>query len=443
MPKDWPHHVKSGLVAVIGLARVIIRDVCAGFAEGSADARVSAKVAELEAEVAALREELRIKDARMARVEPRKRPHFTGEERLAILALRAGRGWTTVETASRFHLTAATIAEWFARRDEGGDAALVKTRVPVNRLPDFVAEIVSRLRATFPLLGTKRIAEMLAPLGLVMSEATVRRLAKRPVSGGGAPPGAGAKQGATEAVVVSAGGQRVTARYAHHVWHTDLTFVPTWAGLWVPWFPWSLPQRWPFGYWVGAVLDHHTRAVIKARVWKTLPTAARVVPMLKDAVRVAGRAPKYIVCDRGCQFRDDFSVWCDAENIVVRYGAVHRHGSIAMIERFWRSMKDECFRRFPVPLALPAMRTELAAYVRWYNAHRPHQALGGLTPAERLGEPKPVRRRRPYETRARMPVARDGPLAQRPRRTKGRLELVIVQRLGGAALPVIDLREAA
>ena len=48
----------------------------------------------LEHEPALLREELRIKDARLERVPPHRRPHYPAVERLAILELRAARGWS-------------------------------------------------------------------------------------------------------------------------------------------------------------------------------------------------------------------------------------------------------------------------------------------------------------------------------------------------------------
>ena len=109
LPSGWPKTVKTGLLHVVGLARIALIDVRAGFASGPSDAKAAARTAALESELAQLREELRIKDARMLRLDPRKRPHFTGEERLAILVLRAARGWTTAETARRFLLTAATV----------------------------------------------------------------------------------------------------------------------------------------------------------------------------------------------------------------------------------------------------------------------------------------------------------------------------------------------
>ena len=81
----------------------------------------------------ALQEELRIKDTRMARVPPRRRPHYTPLERMAILELRATRGWSVRQTADRLLLTPTTIPSWIARIDEDGPNALLQLRTPVNK----------------------------------------------------------------------------------------------------------------------------------------------------------------------------------------------------------------------------------------------------------------------------------------------------------------------
>ena len=68
----------------------------------------------LEAEVALLKEEIRIKDARLLRWDPRKRPQYPPTQRMAILELRAARSWSKQKTADSFHLTADTITTWCA-----------------------------------------------------------------------------------------------------------------------------------------------------------------------------------------------------------------------------------------------------------------------------------------------------------------------------------------
>lgn len=53
----------------------------------------------LEQELHFLRGEMRIKDARMECISPRRRPDYKPQARLDILALRASGGWSKAETA--------------------------------------------------------------------------------------------------------------------------------------------------------------------------------------------------------------------------------------------------------------------------------------------------------------------------------------------------------
>lgn len=119
-----------------------------------------------------LREEARILRSRVAAISARHRPRYPPPERLAILALRAANGWTIAETGRRFMVTVATIAIWMRRLDEGGEGALVAIPEPVNRYPEFVGEIVRRMRSSFPALGKVRIADMLARASLHLAPAT-------------------------------------------------------------------------------------------------------------------------------------------------------------------------------------------------------------------------------------------------------------------------------
>jgi len=48
----------------------------------------------------------------------------------------------------------------------------------------------------------------------------------------------------------------IVAKHPYHVWHIDLTIVPTHVGFWVPWFPFSGLLCWPFGYCVAVLVDH-------------------------------------------------------------------------------------------------------------------------------------------------------------------------------------------
>jgi hypothetical protein len=44
----------------------------------------------------------------------------------------------------------------------------------------------------------------------------------------------------------------------------------------------------------------------------------------------AGQRPKYTVNDQGSEFGEDYLEWCDDHDVRARFGAVGRHGSIAV-----------------------------------------------------------------------------------------------------------------
>jgi transposase InsO family protein len=274
-------------------------------------------------------------------------------------------------------ISAATIAGWLKRVDEKGTEALVQAARPVNRYADFVDHLVQRLKLSFPAMGKVRIAQLLARAGLHLAVSTVGRMAKRPSP---TPPSAA---GDVEPEANSAGVVRtVTAKYPGHVWNVDLTTVPTSGGFWVPWIPRALAQSWPFCWWVGFILDHFSRRVVGFSVFAKEPTAQQVSEMLDRAVERVGRAPTYTVTDQGPQFWGEYRAWCKRHGVKPRYGAVGQHGSLAVIERFFLTLKTEAMRVVMVPLSLAAMRAELVAFVQWYDAYRPHQSFAGRTPAE-------------------------------------------------------------
>ncbi len=93
--------------------------------------RFRAEIDRLDHELALLREELRIKNGRMERVPPHRRPHYTPLERMAILELRAARGWSARQAAERLLLTPTTVGAWMARINEEGPNALLQIREPI------------------------------------------------------------------------------------------------------------------------------------------------------------------------------------------------------------------------------------------------------------------------------------------------------------------------
>ena len=373
--------MKTAILHVISLARVALVAARGRAAQSrKSHVRLRAELAEARREISLLEEELRLKDLRMGCVKPRRRPHYRSTERLAILELRAARGWNTAQTASRFHLQPATVTDWMRRVDEGGERALVQTPEPVNRFPDLVRYIVRRLETLCPTMGKKRIAQTLARAGLELGVTTVGRMLKeregrRPKS----------EDAAVDAESVGNTGEPtpVRAKGPNDIWQLDLTVVPTARGFWTAWFPFSIVQAWPFSWWVACVVDHYSRRVLGFAVFPKEPKSIDIRRFLGGIAGKIGATPKYIVTDKGGQFDcPGFRAWCKSRGILPRYGSTASLYATTIVERFFRSLKQEWLRRIQVALRHEAMRREVATYLGWYEKHRPHQGLDGLTPKE-------------------------------------------------------------
>lgn len=177
LPNNWPRYVRSAVIHTISLAQVAVT-ATRSWAVNNWNTRVRLKAENdrLRQEIGLLEEELRIKDARMLRVPAHERPHYAPIERLAILELRAARGWSLAQTARRLLVTTATVASWMRRLNEQGPSAIVQIQEPVNKYPDFVRYIVRRLKVLCPTLGKAKMAHMLSRAGLHLATTTVRRM---------------------------------------------------------------------------------------------------------------------------------------------------------------------------------------------------------------------------------------------------------------------------
>ena len=179
-------------------------------------------------------------------------------------------------------------------------------------------------------------------------------------------------------------------------------------------------------------------------VFKKQPTSVQIRTFLG---RLYAKAkPKYIICDKGSQFWcDGFKAWCKRRNIRPRFGAVGQYGSIAVLERFIRTMKDRCTRRITVPLRRDAFRRELMLFIDWQNEHRPDDALSGRTPNE-VYHNRPAANESPRaEPRANWPPNAPcaGPRAPLDGTPGRRVELVVRYHAGRKHLPIVKLRHVA
>ena len=235
--KSWPTVVKSAVLHAIGLVQFVMTRTRANSTDSRITrVRLKAKLDQAEQEIALLNEELRLKDARFSRISPRNRPHYRPTERMAILELRAARGWSNSQTARCLILAESeTIASWTKSARVEGHSPAVETPEPVNKYPDFVRHIVQRLKALCPTMGRKRIAQLFARSALHLGVTTIGRMLKQK------PRGLAEVKKSTNSPARTPSDNRhmrvMTAKYPDHVWHVDLTTVPVLLGFWTPWLP--------------------------------------------------------------------------------------------------------------------------------------------------------------------------------------------------------------
>jgi hypothetical protein len=119
---------------------------------------------------------------------------------------------------------------------------------------------------------------------------------------------------------------------------------------------------------------------------------------------------------------------------------VGQYGSIAGTERLILSVKNEHTRIISIPLWETEMRKVLVTYAQWYNQHRPHQSLDGLTPLEVRLKSVPIRNRPKFEPRKYYPVSSTILL----RGHQGdKLDLIVMPFDANPHLPIIELKKAA
>ena len=155
--------------------------------------------------------------------------------------------------------------------------------------------------------------------------------------------------------------------------------------------PYSTRTRvWRWGVWptwVLVAIDHFSRAVMAIAPLEG-PNAGWVVGAMEEAFTQHG-APRHLISDQeGVFISDAFQDLLIPWDVKQRFGAVGKHGSIAVTERVILTLKYEWLKRVPVIRGLDHLEQLLRDFAIYYNEYRGHTTLGGAVPAViYLGEP--------------------------------------------------------
>ena len=150
----------------------------------------------------------------------------------------------------------------------------------------------------------------------------------------------------------------------NQVWCADITYIPMRRG---------------FLYLV-AVMDWSSRKVLSWRLSNTMD-GEFCREALEGALTTHG-LPEIFNTDQGSQFTSPrFTELLTDAGVQVSMDGRGRWMDNVFIERLWRSLKYECVYMNAFETGSEA-RAGLRRWIDYYNAERPHSALGGRTPAE-------------------------------------------------------------
>ena len=223
-------------------------------------------------------------------------------------------------------------------------------------------KLIDRQYLATPFYGARKIAAWLKSQGQWVNRKRVRRLMRimglraiyrRPRTSTPAP---GHK---TYPYLLN--GMKITR--PNQVWAADITYIPMARG---------------FLYLV-AIIDWYSRYVLSWRLSNTLEVGF-CVEALEEALS-KGR-PEIFNTDQGAQFTSEaFTELLEQHGVRISMDGKGSYNDNLFIERLWRSVKYEEVYLKAYQDGRDA-RAEIGDYFRFYNAERPHQALGYRTPAE-------------------------------------------------------------
>ncbi len=302
---------------------------------------------------------------RLDEVPKSRRPRYSPEQRYRSLRVRDLLAFTRKETTQTFRVSESTITTWQSESKADPKkttiGSLAKPTPPVRRYSDVVRSLVQ----TMGVVGFgehEMIAGVLARAGWRMSKTTVGRIRKEKRVK--APPPS--KREPEPKPETSA--RAVRARHVNHVLMMDITDLSSMFRLAV--------------FKLVLAIDVFSRMPVASRVTRQEPTAEVVMEVFQAAVEKRGAAP-HLVTDQGSQFIDEgFKKMVKDGGTKQRFGAIGKSGSIALVERTFRSLKELLRRLARKPSTLEEAERWVGLNLLHYAYCRPHRGLGGATPAE-------------------------------------------------------------
>lgn len=223
-------------------------------------------------------------------------------------------------------------------------------------------KLIDRGYLATPFYGARRIAAWLKNQGYRVNRKHVRRLMqvmglkaiyRRPRTSKPAP--------GNKIYPYLLNGMKVTQ--PNQVWAADITYIPMARGF----------------LYLAAIIDWYSRYVLAWRLSNTLDDGF-CIEALEEALPKG--IPEIFNTDQGAQFTSEaFTGLLERHGVRISMDGKGRYSDNLFIERLWRTVKYEEVYLKAYQDGRDA-RIGIGDYFRFYNAERPHQALGYRTPAE-------------------------------------------------------------
>jgi len=301
-----------------------------------------------------------------------KKPRYEVRERLLILWHMEAFQIPRRKVSRYFGIARSTLYRWLHKIE---DQKLCGS--PANKTPTEIASLAWEITQANLSWGRIRIANQLALLNIFLSASTVRNILQRP-----RPRSTPASPATAEKPQDNEETRSIPAWYPNHVWSIDTTAVLSWG-------------LWPLHILVA--IDHFSRKVVCV-VPLEGPNAGWIIEALEQAMQKHG-APKHIISDQASVFVGDaFAELLRQWDIKPRFGAVGKHGSIAVTERLIKTLKYEWLQRVPIIKGLDHLTLLCTEFGSWYNTWRPHMTLEGLRPDDLYYSHQPEKPKRDAKT---------------------------------------------
>jgi putative transposase len=234
---------------------------------------------------------------------------------------------------------------------------------PVSPAEDdlLLMRLIDELHLKLPFAGSRRLVSELKARGCGVNRKRVQRL-MRLMGIEAICPKPGTSRANKQHKVYPYLLKGVSIDKPNQVWAADITYIPMSRG---------------FAYLL-AIMDVYSRKVL---VWKLSNTldGRFCLEALNEAIRCYG-IPEMFNTDQGAQFTSEaFTTTLLHYNIRISMDSKGRWKDNVFIERFWRTLKyEEVYLKAYSDLT--DARTQLTAYLSYYNAQRTHSSLNHLTP---------------------------------------------------------------